>query len=296
MPQQGQPGQQQGTHMSVPWPSDAAVQRALPVLAARQRGLFADLDGTLSPIAPAPEAATLLPGVAELLWRAIPVFDLVAVISGRTSQAARALVGVPGLLYVGNHGLEQLEERAAEGQMAEVLTVVQGAVPYIAAIEAVLNLLRARLDPLFPGIRYEPKGVTASIHVRGTADPEAAEAAVYDAARQIGMAHGLRVTRGKRVVELRPPLDVDKGVAVAELVAARGLKGALYLGDDATDLDAFRALQRLTADGTCQGLAVAVLHAEAPAGLADAADLTLASVEQVPEFLRWVVEQAEQNA
>jgi trehalose 6-phosphate phosphatase len=137
--------------------------------------------------------------------------------------------------------------------------------------------------------------VTASVHVRGAADPDAAEAAVYAAAVEAAAPYGLRVTRGKRVIELRPPLDVDKGVAVAELIVSHGLKGAFYLGDDATDLDAFRALRRLTAEGACLGLAVAVLHPEAPAELAAEADIALPSIEQTPAFLHWVVEQAEQR-
>jgi len=279
---------------ALPWPSDAGVQRALPVLAARPRGLFSDVDGTLSSIAPTPEAAVLLPGVADLLRRAVAVFDVVAAVSGRSASDTRQLVGVPGVLYVGNHGLERLEVTGVEGRTVEVPAMVPDAIPYVGAVEAALDLLEARLESL-SGIRFEPKGVTASIHVRATADPDTAEAAVYAAAVEAAAPYGLRVTRGKRVVELRPPLEMDKGVALAELIVSHGLKGALYLGDDATDLDAFRALRRLTAGGACQGLAVAVLHPEAPAGLAAAADIALASIEQVPAFLRWVIEQTEQR-
>jgi trehalose 6-phosphate phosphatase len=90
-------------------------------------------------------------------------------------------------------------------------------------------------------------------------------------------------------VELRPPLDVDKGVSVESFIQTRGLLSAIYLGDDQTDIDAFRTLRRLTAEGTCQGIAVAVLHSEAPANLAAEADMTLASVEAVPDFLRWLL-------
>lgn len=281
---------------ALPWPSDAAERRIARVLAARPRSLFSDVDGTLAAIAPTPEAAVLMPGVAELMARATAAFDLVAAVSGRAARDTQRMVGVPGVLYIGNHGLERLEVAVAdESQLAGTLTVAPDAIPYIAAIAATLDQLHARLDPLVPGARFEPKGVTASVHVRGTTDPDAAEAAVYAAAVAAAAPYGLRVTRGRRVVELRPPLDVDKGVAVADLIAARHLKGALYLGDDVTDLDAFRALRRLTAEGVCQGLAVAVSHPEAPAGLAAAADIALSSVEQVPAFLRWVVEQVERG-
>jgi trehalose 6-phosphate phosphatase len=84
-------------------------------------------------------------------------------------------------------------------------------------------------------------------------------------------------------------LRIDKGTAITEVIAAHGLQSALYLGDDRTDIDAFRALRRLTADGTCAGIAVAVLHPEAPANLAAAADITLSSIARVPAFLRLVL-------
>lgn len=280
---------------AVSWPSDAAVKHLLPALEVSPRALLCDVDGTLAALAPTPEEVTLLPGVAQLLTRALTCFDLVAVISGRSAADVRALVGVPGVLYIGNHGFERLEINAARGHMDETLTIVQAAVPYIAAIEAALDILKVRLEPLFPGILFEPKGVTASIHVRLTANPELAASAVYAMARQVARAHGLRVTLGKLVVELRPPVAVDKGVAVAELVAAHGFGSAVYLGDDSTDVDAFRALRQLSNEHICQGISVAVLNNEAPPELSAEADIALASIALVPAFLRWVVEQAEQH-
>jgi len=91
-------------------PSDTVRDRLRAVLALRPLGLFSDIDGTLSAIAPTPDAAILLPGVADLLKQALPTFDLVAAVSGRTAIDARAMVGLPGLLYIGNHGLEHLSE------------------------------------------------------------------------------------------------------------------------------------------------------------------------------------------
>jgi trehalose 6-phosphate phosphatase len=283
------------------WPSDAAMRRALAALAAHPHGLFSDVDGTLSALAPMPEIAVLLPGVADLLRRAVSAFEVVAAVSGRSASDARHLVGLPELIYIGNHGLEQLEPAVQMGnaqgtsQSAAQVSIRPEALPYQPTLAPTLEAIWDATADRFPGIRIEHKGVTASVHVRGTTDPDAAEAAVYAAALEAAAPYGLRVTRGKRVVELRPPLDVDKGVAVAELIASRGLAGALYLGDDATDRDAFRALRRLTAEGACQGVSVVVLHPEAPEGLAAEADIALPSIEQVPAFLRWVVEQAERR-
>src|SRR5262249_5292630 len=89
-----------------PWPGDAAAERALAALAARPRGLFSDVDGTLAPIVPMPELAVLLPGVPDTLRRAVGVLPVVAV-SGRSVTDVSHLVDIPELVYIGNHGLER---------------------------------------------------------------------------------------------------------------------------------------------------------------------------------------------
>jgi trehalose 6-phosphate phosphatase len=269
----------------------AAQDRLRAVLAVRPRGLFSDVDGTLSTIAPTPESAVLLPGVAGALDHLRQVFDIVAVVSGRPAADTRRLVGLPTITYLGNHGLERLDPQPSGAHDADQLHILPDAERYLADINAALDDAESMFAPRYPGLRVERKGVTGSIHVRGTADPDAAEEAVACAVTAIAVPRGLRVTRGKRVVELRPPVDVDKGSAVTELIHARGLRAAIYLGDDRTDLDAFRALHRLTAQGNFVGVAVAVLHSEAPPELAAEADITLPSVEHVPALLAWLAAQ-----
>lgn len=255
-------------------------------LAHRPRGLFTDIDGTISSIAPTPEAATLLPGIAEVLDQAVTTFDLVVAVSGRSAQDAARMVGNAHLLYIGNHGLETYEPASGAD------TIYPEALPFIAPLQHALERVGAELQPHWPGLRLEPKGATASIHVRNTSDPAAAEEEVYRVTQDIAAPLGLRVTRGRMVVELRPPVEVDKGVAVAAVIRERGLRSAFYLGDDRTDLDAFRALRHLTAEGACQGVAVAVAHDEAPAELTTEADVVLPNIAQVPGFLRWFVAQS----
>jgi trehalose 6-phosphate phosphatase len=271
----------------------AALAHIREALAARPRGLFSDVDGTLSPIAPTPESAVPLPGVADLLDRARQRFDVVAAVSGRSARDARRMVGLDTITYIGNHGFERLDpvtrNSSPEHTAAGVVHILPEALPYQPAVEAVLARIGADLAPRSPGLRIEPKGVTASVHVRNTPDPAAAEEAVYCLASELAVPLGLRVTRGKMVVELRPPVAVDKGVAVARVIREHGLRAALYLGDDRTDIDAFRALRRLTDEGACRGVAVAVLHDEAPADLAAAADVALDSIQRIPAFLRWLL-------
>ncbi len=266
---------------------DSATQvRLRDVLAQRPRGLLSDVDGTLSAIAATPRAATLLPGVRELLERARTRFDVVAAISGRAAEDTRRLVGIRDLRYLGNHGLERLDPNS------DALHILPEAEPYIKAINLVMAEVELPLAKEYPGLLFERKGVTASIHVRNTAQPDDAERAVYRRVSEVAQRHGLLVTQGRKIIEIRPPVQANKGTAVINLVRTAGLRGALYLGDDRTDLDAFRALRQLTAEGACQGVAVAVLHDEAPPGLTEEADVTLSSIDAVPGFLRWLVEQA----
>ncbi len=263
----------------------AAREKLAAALAARPRGLFFDIDGTLSAIAPTPESATLLPDVAEMLEQLRTRFDVVALVSGRAADDARRMVGLPGVLYIGNHGLERIEGDAATVQ------VLPEAEPYVEAVNTTLDDLDATLAARFPGVHIERKGVTGSIHVRNAPDPDATEESIARSLTTIAVPRGLLVTRGRRIVEVRPPVAVDKGVAVAGVLRERGLRGALYLGDDRTDLDAFRALRQLADEGVCQTVAVAVLSPEAPPELAAAADITLPDISYVPGLLRWLLSQ-----
>lgn len=271
-----------------PGVDERGLVRVRAALSAHPRGLFTDVDGTLSAIAPSPEKATLLPDVAELLEQARSRFDVVAAVSGRSALDAARLVGMRDIIYIGNHGLERLSPQD-DGQLA--LTIAPEAEPYAAEVIAALDDIEETLGPRFPGLLVERKGVTGSIHVRRTENPIAAEEAVMHELARSGAARALRVTRGKMVVEVRPPVAVDKGVAVAALIEERGLRGALYLGDDRTDIDAFRTVRRLTEAGVSAGAAIAVLHSDSPASLAEEADVALATIESVPQFLRWLLRQ-----
>jgi trehalose 6-phosphate phosphatase len=252
-------------------------------LAQRPRGLLLDIDGTISPIAPTPEEARLLPEIPPLLERAAAVFEVIAAISGRSAADSRRMVGMNHLLYIGNHGLEYWQPGESAPQ------VIPEASAYLPAIAQALDLAERDLAPRLAGLRVERKGPSGSVHTRSCADPPQALATVLAALRPVTDQLGLRLTQGKLVAEIRPPLTVNKGTAVEWLARERHLRSALYLGDDTTDIDAFRALRRLREAGASEGLAVAVLQAEAPPALAAEADLTLPSIEAVPPFLAWVI-------
>jgi trehalose 6-phosphate phosphatase len=214
-----------------------------------------DVDGTLAPIVARPELAAVPEETRDELRRLVGRYALVACVSGRTGQDAARLVGVEGITYVGVHGLELAPE--AEG-WREALR------PF------------AALD--WPWL--EDKGLTVALHWREAEDEEAARSQLKAAATRAEAA-GLEARWGRKVLELRPPVEADKGTAVRALLVARGLRRALYAGDDTTDLDAFRGL-----DGLEVAVRIAVASAEAPPGLRDAADLVVTSPAELLDVLR----------
>ena len=269
-----------------PWPSPKAEAALLTALASRPCGLFSDVDGTLSPIAASPDAARLAPGALAALLAARRGLAAAGLISGRDPRDLWRMASAPGLIYAGNHGFERLTQDPDGSPHIETAPEAR---PWRDAVHQALEALRAELGPVLPGAIFEDKGVTASIHVRQTATPEAAERAALAAARRAARRYGLRVTRGRLVVELRPPVAMDKGVVIASLCREHQLRGVIYLGDDRTDLDAFHAIRRLATESpSFHGASVAVLSDEAPADVARAADVTVTGVAGAVALLEWL--------
>ncbi len=218
--------------------------------------LFLDVDGVLAPIVPRPEDARV-PGETRVeLRRLNERYALVACISGRTGADAQRVVGVPELVYVGNHGLELDGEAAGWSE----------------------RLQQFLADVGWP--RTENKQLTASLHYRGSEDEEAARAALEDV-KMRAEREGFVARFGRKVLEVLPPLNVHKGTAVRQLLAERNLRRALYAGDDTTDLDGFAAL-----DGLDVSVRIAVGSEESPPELRDAADLTVRGPEDLVTLLR----------
>ncbi|MBN1966657.1 MAG: trehalose-phosphatase [Anaerolineae bacterium] len=256
-----------------------ATSTALAALVRRDRlGLVTDVDGTISPIVSHPDAAQVTPGCREVLEALVPHLALVAVISGRAVADVRERVGLPGLVYVGNHGLDWWADGAIH-----IAPEASAARP---ALEAALDDVRARQ---VPGMLVEDKGATLSIHYRQTADPPAVAVNFTPLIEQIAARHGLKLFQGRMVFELRPAVAVNKGSAFLHLITQYRLDGALYLGDDTTDVDALRAARRLRQDGTCDALGLGVESDDMPAAVRESADLLVSGVQDVESFLSWLL-------
>jgi trehalose 6-phosphate phosphatase len=236
--------------------------RAEPARAA----ILTDVDGTLAPIVPRPEEAAVPARAAELLARLSGRYGMVGCISGRRAEEARSLVGVEGIAYAGNHGLELLLPGDEAPRFDPSLQGREGdAAAFVAGLGA--EELAAA------GLRLEDKGPIQALHWRGAADERGAEARAHEIAAAGGRA-GLEPRWGRKVLELRPPGGGGKDAAVAALLAADGVTAAVYAGDDRTDLDAFRRLRELREGGELEAaVCVGVVSDEGPPELAEEADL-----------------------
>ncbi len=212
--------------------------------------VFLDYDGTLTRIRRDPDEAALSKSMRGLLRRLAREEGIeVGILSGRALRDLRRRVGIRGVFYSGNHGLE-IEWRGGRRRHGP-------AGRFVPLIHRLAERVARRVRGI-DGARIEDKGLTCSVHYRGCLASDARR--VYHICEEVTgpwRARGdIRVTRGKKVYEIRPGIGWDKGKALAWMLRAlwgKGRKGpAVYLGDDATDEDAFRAVKRMS------GLAIRV--------------------------------------
>src|SRR5919112_4488502 len=237
--------------------------------------IFTDIDGTLAPIVPTPDMSEVSAELKELLGQLSEKHLLVAGISGRKTEDALDLVGLADVVYFGNHGFEILRDGEVE--------VTPEALPYLEKVQELENNARRELEPL--GAFVEEKGITASVHYRN-APPEVGERSV-DFVKREGERLGLRITVGRGVVEARPPIRADKGTAVRTLLEEYRPEKAMFMGDDTTDLDAFRELVESREEGRVREiLRVGVTSEEGPEEIGTEADIVVDGVDGVGLVLR----------
>ena len=218
--------------------------------------MLLDVDGVLAPIVPRPEDARVPDETRDELRRLAARYALVACISGRTGADARRIVGLDEVEYVGVHGLElEPGAQAWRGRLHDFARTVA-----------------------WPAHEVEDKELTVSFHYRRL--PESAAEEVEEIAER-ARAAGLVPLFGRKVLELRPPVEANKGTAVRRLLSERDLRRALYAGDDTTDLDAFAAL-----DGLELAVRIAVASAEGPLELRDRADVVVRGPTELLTLLR----------
>ena len=237
--------------------------------------VLTDIDGTLAPIVPTPDMSEVSDEFKESLQRLSSEYLLVAAISGRKTQDALGLIGLEDIVYFGNHGFEILRDGEVE--------VIPEALPYLERVEELEQLAREELAP--EGAFVEEKGITASVHYRNV--PQEVGERCVEFVKGEGARLGLRITIGRGVVEARPPIRADKGTAVRTLVEEYRPEKAMFIGDDTTDLDAFRELEKLREEGRLREiLRVGVASEEGPQEIETEADIAVDGVDGVGGVLR----------
>ncbi len=273
------------THMqtktsSIHWRSvtDTVLQ---PLLKAKRLGFITDMDGTISHIAETPEAAVVTPRNRELLGTIVLMLPMVAVVSGRAVRDLQARVAVPGVVYIGNNGLE----RWVGGGRVLNENVRQ----HRKALAAALDELRPHMTV---GMWIEDKYATASINYRFTPQPEAAAESLEPIVREVAGRYGLIVKLGKRLFEIRPPLEVNKATVIAQIVEEAQLDALLYIGDDQSDIDPLHMVRKLRSAENCYAVGCGVLSSEPEMAntIQASADVLVNDVNDVEAFLGWLSE------
>jgi len=234
-----------------------------------------DFDGSLAPIVDDPAAARALPESIESVRRLVGRVQEIAIVSGRPVGFLRRAVPVPGVILLGQYGLER------EGPGTSTLLDPR-------AVEALGDADLARIareaHDALPEVRVEEKGgVAVTLHWREHPDAETAATAW---GRAVAERHGLALAPGRMALELRPRVTIDKGTAVRDLVLGppgvardrlQAPRAVVVAGDDLGDLPAFDAAAALVAEGHLDAaLRIGVRSSEAPAELADRCDLVVA--------------------
>ncbi|MDI9618865.1 trehalose-phosphatase [Methanothermobacter sp.] len=241
--------------------------------------IITDIDGTISEIAPTPSEARVDEEMREVLRRISERYSLLAFISGRPVHEALRMVGVQDAIYVGNHGLEY---------------IINGRYKRFREVEEYIPIIRKcalKLKEKSPdeNIIFEDKGICYSIHYRQCTDPELTEKRIMDILREMSESRGIRVDHGRMLVELKPPVEYNKGFIVRKIIEESDVSSAVYLGDDVTDADAFRELRKLESERKIKTASIIVLSKEIPDEIKDSASFYVSGVPEVLRFLKWLL-------
>jgi len=190
-------------------------------------------------------------------------YRLVAIVTGRRSEEAAALLDAPGISILGLYGFED-------------------AAPDLVA--AAVPLARTAAE-VVPDAWVEDKGASIAVHYRQAPDPRTARLELVLALQPVASQNALELVEGKMVLELVPRGRPMKGAAVERLAGEHALEAIVFAGDDLADLDAFEALDRLTGRGVA-AVRVAVRGDETPSALLEAADVTVEGPSGLVELLR----------
>lgn len=258
--------------MSAVTPVEHAVDLVVEVLRHRPAGLFTDIDGTISQVARTPAEAVVADSPRASLRSLGTSIAIVGAVTGRAARDGADMLDLEGAVVIGNHGYERWQDGeryihpSALGSRASVATCVD-------LIQTVVDA-----SPRLAGVVVENKDLSASVHYRLVEDQDGSVGLLRMLVESVAGLHELDVTEGKLVFEIRPRAIVNKGTAIHDIATELGLAGVVYLGDDVTDVDAFRALKTLRSPEVAT-LSVGVVSTETHPSVRELADVLIDGVD-----------------
>jgi trehalose 6-phosphate phosphatase len=243
--------------------------------------IVTDIDGTISEIAPTPEEAVVTNSMRNGIEKLNEKFKLVAVLSGRSVLNASKMLGVEGLLYVGNHGMEFYKD--------DRLYVNPDVEKYLPHLKKTGQKLKKGDLSCINGIIFEDKGICYSIHYRLANPAENVREKILNTLHNDPECKKLIISEGRQLVELKPPVSCNKGTILTNIIEEYNLEKIIYLGDDITDADAFSKLKEMQKEGKIMGASILVLSSEIPSYVKKDATFFVNGVDEVLKFFQWLL-------
>ena len=212
--------------------------------------IVTDIDGTISSIETLPQQAVITNNMKGTLNNIQQKFKLLSIITGRSLKDALEMINIDGILYIGNHGMEY--------QRNNEIVTDKKTLKYIPKINDLYMKLKNESNLKQSGIILENKNACITIHYRTAQDTQSARKTILKTLKDIQTTEGLQIKEGRKIIEVRPPIGNDKGKIINKIVKNYEAKKLIYLGDDITDVDAFREISKLSTEKNIEGTSILV--------------------------------------
>ncbi|UTB32567.1 MAG: trehalose-phosphatase [Methanobacterium sp. ERen5] len=242
-----------------------------------QTVIITDIDGTISKIATRPNEATVSNSMKNVLIQIQKKFHHLIIITGRSLEDAFKMIDIPGAVYIGNHGMEYMDDG--------LIILDEATVIYIPIFRELNEKLKNDKNINIEGITLETKETSTSIHYRRAQNPETTRKTILKTLNNMEETEKLKIKEGKKIIEIRPPIGNDKGKIINQIIKRYGTKKLIYLGDDVTDMDAFKQISQLVENKTINGKSIVVCSNETPLTVSNSADYYVENVDSVETFL-----------
>jgi len=243
--------------------------------------IITDIDGTISEIAPTPMEAMVKPEIKDKIEKIADKFKFTGVMTGRNINNAMEMVGSKKIIYIGNHGLEQYKN----GKISIEPQVKQ----YIPFMKKLRREIQKKLKD-YECILFQDKELSFTVHYRLCKTSDEARQKALEIIHSIKGSKNLKITEGRKAIEIRPPVGQDKGTVLQKFISDNHIKKIVYLGDDVTDADAFNKLKELKGAGKVNSVGIVVVSEEVPELVKENASFYVNGVDEVQKFFNWILE------